>query len=426
MVLVGALAARVPLVAHEIPLSLTIHAYVKPDGDRLRVIVRVPLSAMRDMQFPERDGFLDVDRAQPELLEAVGRWVAPSLAVFENGQRTGTPVIAATRVSLPSDRSFISYETALAHASAPATPGETKLPVAQALLDTVIEFPIGSAAADFAIRPGFERLGLDVRTVLRFVTPEGVRAFEFHGDPGVLQLDPRWHQAAWHFVKLGFEHILDGIDHLLFLFCLVIPFRKLRPLIIVVTAFTVAHSITLIASALGLAPDALWFPPLVETLIAASILYLALENIVTTGSSGQRWAVAFGFGLIHGFGFSFALQETLQFAGSHLLTSLLAFNVGVEIGQVLVLLLAVPLMGLLFKAVPERAGVIVLSAFIAHTAWHWLAERWSAFREYTIPAADGVTVIRLAIVVLVAVALVWFRTRSNRGAPAPSHHLDPL
>ena len=95
-----------------------------------------------------------------------------------------------------------------------------------------------------------------------------------------MRLDPRWHQAAFQFVKLGFFHILDGVDHLLFLACLVIPFRRFRSLVAVVTSFTVAPSITLIASAYNLAPDALWFPPLVETLIAVSILYMALENIV--------------------------------------------------------------------------------------------------------------------------------------------------
>ena len=100
----------------------------------------------------------------------------------------------------------------------------------------------------------------------------------------------------------------------------------------VVTAFTVAHSITLFASAAGFAPDGLWFPPLIETLIAASIVYMALENIVGLQPSAP-WITAFGFGLVHGFGFSFALRERLQFAGSHLFDSLLAFNIGVELGR---------------------------------------------------------------------------------------------
>ena len=112
-----------------------------------------------------------------------------------------------------------------------------------------------SDQSKFSIHPGLARLGVRVVTVLRFLPPGGaIRAFEFVGDPGLVRLDPRWFQAAGRFVELGFFHILDGTDHLLFLFCLVIPFRRLRALIPVVTAFTVAHSITLIASAYDLAP----------------------------------------------------------------------------------------------------------------------------------------------------------------------------
>ena len=80
--------------------------------------------------------------------------------------------------------------------------------------------------------PRFEQFGLRVVTVLRFLPPDGaIRAFEYEGgDPGIVRLDPEWYQAAWTFVKMGFRHILDGADHLLFLFCLVIPFRRLsRP-----------------------------------------------------------------------------------------------------------------------------------------------------------------------------------------------------
>src|SRR5205823_11094762 len=142
------------------------------------------------------------------------------------------------------------------------------------------------------------------------------------------------------------------------------------------------HSITLIASAYNLAPDALWFPPLIETLIATSIVYMALENIVFSGvpppASRQlkrRWLITFGFGLVHGFGFSFALRQTLQFAGTHLLTSLLSFNIGVELGQLLVLVVLIPALGLLFRyVVAERLGTIILSTIVAHTAWHWMTD----------------------------------------------------
>src|SRR4029434_8559339 len=131
-----------------------------------------------------------------------------------------------------------------------------------------------------------------------------------------------------------------------------------------------------IASAYGLGPDALWFPPLIETLIAMSILYMAFENIVGATNVGRRWVVTFAFGLVHGFGFSFALRDTLQLAGSHVLTSLLSFNGGVELGQLVVLALAIPALDALFRyGVAERIGTVVLSALVAHTGWHWMTAR---------------------------------------------------
>lgn len=139
----------------------------------------------------------------------------------------------------------------------------------------------------------------------------------------------------------------------------------------IVTAFTAAHSITLIASAYDLAPNVLSFPPLIETLIAMSIVWMALENIAGATTVQRRWMIAFGFGLVDGFGFSFALRDTLQFAGSHLLTSLLSFNLGVELGQLLVLLVLVRLLAAAFRfVVAERMGNIILSAIVAHTGWH--------------------------------------------------------
>jgi hypothetical protein len=259
--------------------------------------------------------------------------------------------------------------------------------------------------------------------VLRFVTLDGaVRPFEYTGDPGLVRLDPSAIQAAGRFVALGFFHILDGTDHLLFLFCLVIPFRRLRALVPVVTAFTVAHSITLIASAYNLAPGALWFPPLIETLIAMSIVYMALENIVAARLE-RRWLITFGFGLVHGFGFSFILRQTMQFAGQHLLVSLLSFNVGVELGQLLVLLLMIPALELLFRfVVAERTGTIIVSALVTHTAWHWMIERWDKLRQYTFewPQINVLFLLALTRWLLIGVgiaALIWLGRGVMRRAP---------
>ena len=357
----------------------------RPAGTTFQVLVRVPMSSMRDVEVPEfGPGYLDVERLAPQLSELSAQWIAPFVVVYENGERLPMAATAATQVSIPSDRSFSAFEQALAHVRGALPANSENLVWDQVLFDVLLEYPIRSERVEFSIHSRLNHLADSVLTALQFQTAEGVpRAYQFSGDPGPLPLDPSWLQAAWRFVQSGFLHILDGFDHLLFLFCLVVPLRRLRPLVWIVTAFTVAHSFTLIASAMGLAPDALWFPPLVETLIAASILYMALENIV--GAARRRWVFAMGFGLVHGFGFAFALRETLQFAGSHVLTSLLAFNVGVELGQLVVLLLLVPALAALFRFVlPERIGTIILSALAAHAAWHWMAERGAVFGQFNL------------------------------------------
>lgn len=417
------LSAPAGPAAHEIPGDVTIHAFIKPDPQRLRLLVRVPLGAMRDVNFPTRGpGFVDMAAADEALRAAAWLWIGNAVEVYENDVRLPSPRLVAARMSLPSDRSFSSYAEALAHVTGARLPDDTALIWDQSLLDVLFEYPIQSDRSRLSVRPWFARLGLRVTTALRFVTPDGtVRAFEYVGDPGLVRLDPRWHQAALRFVSLGFLHILDGTDHLLFLLCLVVPFRRLRPLVLIVTSFTVAHSITLIASAFGLAPDALWFPPLVEALIALSILYMAIENIVSGISVRRRWLMTFGFGLVHGFGFSFALRETLQFAGSHLLTSLLSFNLGVEVGQLMVLALLVPSLQALFRyGVAERIGTIVLSALVAHTAWHWTVERVERLRQFDLPSFDAARLamaIRWLIPSVIVAAIIWaaraFRARER-------------
>ena len=382
------------------PNEVTVFGFVRPEGQTLTLLLRAPLKSMRDIEVPTLpNGFLDFSRVDRALNDAATFWIVDFVELYENGQRLARPRVTGARVSLPSDRSFDSYDEARANIlTGPRLDQSTQIYWEQGMMDIAFEYPITSDQSDFAIRPGLTRLGLQVNVVLRFQQPgKPERAFDVHADTGIVHLDPRWHQAFFLFAREGFFHILDGTDHLLFLLCLVIPFRKFRPLVIVITAFTVAHSVTLIASAYGMAPDSLWFPPLIETLIAISILYMAFENIVGANLQ-RRWVVTFGFGLIHGFGFSFLLRERLQFAGDHLVTSLLAFNVGVEIGQLLVLLITIPVLALMFRfVVAERMGTILLSALVAHTAWHWATERGT---------------------VLMRLPLARLHARRRRGVPA--------
>ena len=400
--------------AHEIPADVTVQAFVKPDGGTLRMIVRVPLVSMRDYDFPVREpGYLIISDADPLIQGAAVEWIANYVQMYEGSELLARPVVAAVRIAIPGDRAFRTYDEAIANVLSAPLSDDIELPPQQAMLDVLLEWSIMSEESDFSIDSRFAQLGIRTVTVLRFLPAGGTeRAFQYSGNPGLVRLDPRWHQAAWRFVVLGFDHILDGIDHLLFLFCLVVPFRSFWALVPIITSFTAGHSITLIAAALGLSPQALWFPPLIETLIALSIVYMAFENILGAKLK-SRWMIAFSFGLVHGFGFSFALSEVLQFGGSHLLTSLVSFNIGVEFGQLFVLALTVPLLELLFrKVLPEVGGIVVLSALLAHTGWHWMTERGGQLLQYDFRApimgvGFAATVLRWLMLTLIIFGTAW-------------------
>src|SRR5437667_6355208 len=174
------LVLALPAVAHDIPADVRVNAFVKPEGQRLRLLVRVPLKAMREVDLPRRGaGFLDLARADASLRNAATLWIADSVDLYEGDVRLAHPRVAEARVSLESDRSFASYEEALAHVTGPRLPDDTLLPWNQGMLDVSFEYPIQSERSEFSIRPELARLGLRVVTVLRFLPAGGaVRAFE--------------------------------------------------------------------------------------------------------------------------------------------------------------------------------------------------------------------------------------------------------
>lgn len=415
VLLIFLVAPLTTLKADEIPLRVSVQAFVHAEDNRLNVLLRVPMDAVAEAAFPLRGdvGYLIFSESQPAMEEAANTRVLQAIQFFEGDRLLDRPRLEAARISLPSDRSFVNYQSALQSVRGAPLPDSTDLYFRQGFLDILASYPIDSAESRFSVDARLGGLGVETTTVLRFIVADASeRTFSFIGNPGRVYLDPRWSQAVLNFIVLGFEHILEGADHLLFLFCLLIPLRRVMALIPVVTSFTIAHSITLIASALGWVPSAIWFPSLIEMLIALSIVYMACENIVGM-QPRHRWMMTFCFGLVHGFGFSFLLTESMQFAGSHLVSSLLAFNLGVEFGQILVLVLMVPFIHLLFRFVlPERIGVILLSALVAHWAWHWMEERGASFNAYQLswPAMDryfAVGLMQWVALLLLAVAVLW-------------------
>lgn len=180
-------------------------------------------------------------------------------------------------------------------------------------------------------------------------------------------------QVAWQYTGLGFTHILPyGLDHILFVLGLFLLSARLKPLLWQVTAFTVAHTITLALSIYGVVS----LPPaIVEPLIAASIVYVAVENIVTGDLKPWRPLVVFGFGLLHGLGFAGVLSE-VGLPRSEFVTGLIAFNVGVELGQLAVIALAFVAVGMWARRAWYRARVVVpASVAIATIGLYWTIER---------------------------------------------------
>jgi hydrogenase/urease accessory protein HupE len=180
------------------------------------------------------------------------------------------------------------------------------------------------------------------------------------------------------YLVTGIEHIFLGYDHIAFLVAVVLWARRLVPVIKVVTAFTIAHSITLSLATLNVVviPSAI-----VEPAIAASIVYVALENFFTRNIDG-RWRITFAFGLVHGFGFAGALRE-IGLPTNAVVTALAAFNIGVEVGQVAIVSIVVPTLIVLDRLMavdrtkPVRAASLVyaLSAVITVLGSYWFLTR---------------------------------------------------
>ena len=179
-------------------------------------------------------------------------------------------------------------------------------------------------------------------------------------------------EAAWTFVKEGVRHILEGMDHVLFVLCLVLGATAVGMLAWRVTGFTIGHSITLTLGFFGYVPKGAWFIPLVETGIALSILYAAIVALTAVGHRMTTLVTA-SLGLLHGLGFSFVLKEILNLEAPNLWQSLLAFNIGIEIGQLLIVAALWPILYFVATRTPKRITqvrwAVALPCILIATIW---------------------------------------------------------
>jgi hypothetical protein len=397
------------------------NAFVRVEGKEAHLVVRAPLFLFKQVRFPVKGAEVDLANAGPAIERAL-RALQDNVVLFADGKRL-TAISSGGRLSLPSDRSFETYDEAVRHVATALDPS-IGIYVDQGYIDARFSYVMPSPDARLSVRTS---VAPDVRDylklIVRYMPSSGeTRMMVISSTSGVVELEPTWLTTVRSFVGFGISHIVTGFDHLLFLLCLLIPLRGVRQIVTIVTGFTLAHSVTLIGSAFGLAPEGAWFPPFVEIVIALSILYMALENIVGM-ELRRRLILTMLFGLVHGFGFSYGLREELQFAGSHLLVSLFAFNLGVEIGQLAVVVLMLPVLALVSRYVlPGRVGAIIVSALVAHIGWHWTMERWEALAavKWPVPDLAGVTIALLwlgAIAIGVGVVMNVFARRRLQPLP---------
>ncbi len=416
----GVVACVRTLHAHEFKLDAVINAFVTVEAGEVHLVVRAPLYLFKAEKFPVSNAEVDVPQSGAALERALAA-IQNDIALFEGGRRL-IAARASGRLSLPSDRSFDGYADALRHVAEQVAP-DTRIYVDQGYVDAHLVYPVQANNAEFSIRTtAAPELGDALKLTVRFRALDGERrTLLVTSRSGIVALDPTWWHAGTGFIGLGIQHIVTGVDHLLFLLCLIVPLTGWRQILAIVSTFTVAHSFTLIGSAVRLAPGGAWFPPFVETAIAASIVYMALENIMGIDFA-RRMLVTGMFGLVHGFGFSYGLQENLQFAGAHLLVSLFAFNVGIEIGQLSMLALMLPGLWLVRRYVlPGPTGKTILSALLALTGWQWMLDRGRALLDAPWPTPTLAGMATLAFWIAgILVAAGGLRRVARRLAPAAS------
>jgi hypothetical protein len=271
-------------------------------------------------------------------------------------------------------------------AACSGVPAEMRPPSAgRASIEVVVLYACAAPIRHLSIRDGIDAvLGADHHTIADIQWPGGAKQVVFEKEHRLVSIAITGNaaperRAAGTFVSylgLGVEHILLGFDHLLFVVALILPGGRLLSLVAIATAFTVAHSITLALSVLGLVT----LPTqIVEPVIALSIAYVAFENLTMKSVVSRRWAVSFLFGLVHGFGFAGALAE-VGLPASGLAAALVGFNLGVEAGQALIIGVLLPLIIWLQRFPWEPRLTKVSSIAIMAVGLVLLAERalvWS-------------------------------------------------
>jgi hypothetical protein len=379
-----------------------LQAFLKQDQGRLRLLIRVPLELLASFSLPKRpSGTLDLERMDAQLRE-VAAASGKQLELRADGATLAHRVKAA-RLSLPTDRSFTTYESALAHVEGPPLPPGTDVFSNQGFFDAELEYALPGGEPHLAVRVDVApELGARLKVELEARLAQGVRHYVLPGGSGWIALDPRWYEALWLFLTAGFFAGLT-LDRLLLFACLVAPLLRPRDALLLGAPFVVLQALALAAASLGALAGARLPQPVFQATVAAGILLLAIGNLAAP-SVRVRLAASGLLGALAGFAIADALHAAWQFAGAHRSLAALSFDAG---SAVAALAMVATAFVLLRWAADRLLGaslcVIGASALIGHVAWHWLGERGHTL-GHELEHANRADALHLVLWLLVALA----------------------
>ena len=309
--------------------------------------------------------------------QGLGEILARGLILEAGGGALGANIGRVRAYPARNQAPFASLDEAESALDGPIYPNEFEVTfVGDTVVDAELIFPTRGGLQVHALRstldPGLPGQDETANLILDHAT-EPPLIFRVRGlmtQP--VQVSHSILKAAWTFVMEGMRHILEGMDHVLFVLCLVLGATTLGMLAWRVTGFTIGHSITLTLGFFGYVPSGSWFIPLVETGIALSILYAAIVALTAIGHRMTTLVTAL-LGLLHGLGFSFVLREILNLEAPNLWQSLLAFNLGIEIGQILIILALWPILQFIARRCSKRITLVrwavALPCILIATIW---------------------------------------------------------
>ncbi|MGV6803127.1 MAG: HupE/UreJ family protein [Ruegeria sp.] len=314
----------------------------------------------------------------------LARIAANSLLLSIDGQQQNADVVSIRLHLLGQEPGFATLDEARAAlVSGDVFPKTDETFVGAVMVDVHLRFNTGQTGAyslSYTSDPGLAGQEDTANLILDY-NGQDVRTYRARGLMHTpVDVSGSATSAASTFFIEGIRHILEGPDHVLFVLCMIIGALNLHSLLARVTGFTLGHTVTLILGFFGFAPSGAWFIPTVELAIALSIIYAAMMA-VRPPEKGHRdlkaFAITSGIGLLHGFGFSFMLHQILRVDAPNVWHSLLAFNIGVEAGQLMIVLVVWPLVLFLRKQpgriwVGSRAAVAACASLIAMV---WVVER---------------------------------------------------